>query len=163
MWQPDWALVSLWQGGSSLNWVKWRSADTADLHMLCPRPSILQLNTEGLTTSKISVIEQLTYKNKTFFIVPQQTHCTIAHKLVIPNFSLSGSVLSRKHGLATFVRERLEWSLVDQSLNQACPTFVVLWSTFTWGNLLWATNVFCDITISYCNVTNPLILINFMR
>jgi len=34
---------------------------------------------------------------------------------VIPNFSLVGSVLSRNHGLATFVQERLEWSLVDQS------------------------------------------------
>jgi len=54
--------------------------------MLCPRPSILQLNTEGITTNKISVIEQLAYKNKAFFIVLEQTHCTIAHKLVIPNF-----------------------------------------------------------------------------
>jgi len=32
-----------------------------------PRPSILQqLNTEVLTANKISVIEQLTYKNKAF-------------------------------------------------------------------------------------------------
>jgi len=34
---------------------------------------------------------------------------------VIPNFSLAGSVLSRSYGLATFVHERLELSLVDQS------------------------------------------------
>jgi len=39
---------------------------------------------------------------------------------------------------------------------QACPTFLVLRATFTRGNLLRATNVFCD-------VTNPLILISFMR
>ena len=38
---------------------------------------------------------------------------------MIPNFSLAGSVLSRKHGLATFVHERLEWSLVDQSSEQS--------------------------------------------
>jgi len=35
------------------------------------RPNILQLNTEGLTDNKISVIEQLAYKNKAFIIVFQ--------------------------------------------------------------------------------------------
>jgi len=80
-----------------------------------PRPNILQLNTEGLTADKISVIEQLTYKNKAFIIVLQETHCTTADKLVISNFSLGVSVLSRNHGLAIFVHERLEWSLVGQS------------------------------------------------
>jgi len=34
---------------------------------------------------------------------------------MIPNFAQAGSVLSRNHGLATFVQERLEWTLVDQS------------------------------------------------
>ena len=69
------------------------------------RPNLLQLNTEGLTADKISVIEQIACK----------THCTTADKLVIPNFSLAGSILSRNHCLVTFVHERLEWSLVDQS------------------------------------------------
>jgi len=36
-----------------------------------PRPNILQLNTEGLTENKISVIKQLAYKNKAFIIVLQ--------------------------------------------------------------------------------------------
>ena len=36
-------------------------------------------------------------------------------KLMIHNFALAGSVLSKNHGLATFVHERLEWSLVDQT------------------------------------------------
>jgi len=84
-----------------------------------PRPNILQLNTEGITANKTSVIEQLAYKNKVFIIVLQETHCTTADKLVIPNFSLAGSVLSRNHGLPTFVHERLEWSLVDQSPEQS--------------------------------------------
>ena len=79
------------------------------------RPNILQLNTEGLTANKISVIEQLAYKNKVVIIDLQETHCTTADKLVIPNFSRVGLVLSRNYGLATFVHERLEWSLVDQS------------------------------------------------
>jgi len=38
---------------------------------------------------------------------------------VIPNFSLAGSILSRNHGLATFVHKRLEWSLVHQSPEQS--------------------------------------------
>jgi len=80
-----------------------------------PRPSILQLITERLTASKISVIEQLAYKNKAFIIVLQETHWTTAYKLVIPNPWLSSSILSRNHSLATFVHGRLEWSLFDQS------------------------------------------------
>ena len=52
-------------------------------------------------------------------IILQETHCTTADKLVIPNFSRAGSVLSGNHGLATFVHERLEWSLVDQSTEQS--------------------------------------------
>ena len=83
------------------------------------RPNILQLNTEGLTADKISVIEQLVYKNKASIIVLQETHCTTAEKLVIPNFSLAGSILSRNHCLATFVHERLELSPVDQSPEQS--------------------------------------------
>ena len=59
------------------------------------RPNIFQLNTEGLTADKISVIEQLAYKNKAFIIVLQETHCTTADKLVIPNISPAGSFLSR--------------------------------------------------------------------
>ena len=85
----------------------------------CITPNRLQLNTEGLTAEKISVIEQLAYKNNSFVIVLQETHCTTADKLVIPNFSLAGSILSRNHGLATFVHERMEWSLVDQSPEQS--------------------------------------------
>jgi len=81
-----------------------------------PRPNILQLNTEGLTADHISV---LAYKNKAFIIVLQETHCTTADELVIPIFSLAGSVLSRNYGLATFVHERLERSLVDQSPEQS--------------------------------------------
>jgi len=41
-----------------------------------PRPNTLQLNTEGITANKTSVIEQLAYKNKAFIIVLQETHCT---------------------------------------------------------------------------------------
>jgi len=57
--------------------------------------------------------------NKSFIIVLQETYCTTADKLVIPNFSLAGSILSRKHGLVMFPHERLEWSLIDQSPEQS--------------------------------------------
>ena len=35
--------------------------------------------------------------------------------MVLPNYQLAGSSLSRKHGLATFVHERLRYTLLDQS------------------------------------------------
>ena len=38
---------------------------------------------------------------------------------MIPTFLPAGLILSRNHGLATFVHERLEWSLVDQSPEQS--------------------------------------------
>ena len=63
-----------------------------------PRRNILQLNTEGPTDTKISAIVQLAHKKKASIIVLQETHCTTAEKLVIPNFSLAGSILSRNHG-----------------------------------------------------------------
>ena len=83
------------------------------------RLNILQLNTEGLTADKLSVIEQLAYKNKAFIIVLQETHCATEDKLEIPNFALAGSILSRNHDLATFVHERLEWSPVNQFPEQS--------------------------------------------
>ena len=48
-------------------------------------------------------------------ILFQETHCTCADKLTISGFALAGSSLSRKHGLAMFVLDRLKWALVDQS------------------------------------------------
>ena len=43
----------------------------------------------------MSLIAQLEYKNKALIIVLKETPCTTADKLVIPKFSLAGSVLSR--------------------------------------------------------------------
>ena len=79
------------------------------------RPTILQLNIEGLTASKMTVLLQLAGKLEALVILLQETHCTSAEKLAIPNFDLAGSSLSRKHGLATFVHERLKWILFNQS------------------------------------------------
>jgi len=116
--QPPLLVLDVFSAG----WVGKRLAQGAAAEMLPKMISDLanlQLNIEGFTGNSISVIEQLAYKNKAFIIALQETHCTTGNKLVIHNFSLSGSVLSRKDGLATFVHERLEWSLVDQSPEQS--------------------------------------------
>ena len=69
------------------------------------RPTILQLNIEGLTASKMNVLHHLAMQSEALVILLQETHCTDAEKLVLPNYQLAGSSLSRKHGLATFVHE----------------------------------------------------------
>jgi len=71
-------------------------------------PRILKLNTKGPIASKISIIEQLAYKNKHGSSSFRKTHCTTASLLVVPNFSLAGSVPSKKRNLATCVHEHLE-------------------------------------------------------
>ena len=80
-----------------------------------PVPKVLQLNVEGLSASKICVINQLVTKHKVIVILLQETLCTNADQLVLQNFTLAGSVSSRKHGLATFVHKKLSWTLADQS------------------------------------------------
>ena len=87
------------------------------------RPTILQLNIEGLTASKMNVLHHLAMQSEAFVILLQETHCIDAEKLVLPNYQQAGSFLSRKHGLATFVHERLRYTLLDQSL----PTSEIEW------------------------------------
>ena len=87
------------------------------------RPTILQLNIEGLTASKMNVLHHLAMQSEALVILLQETHCTDAEKLVLPNYQLAGSSLSRNHGLATFVHERLRYMLLDQSP----PTSEIEW------------------------------------
>ena len=79
------------------------------------RLAILQLNIEGLTASKMNVVHDLALQFETLVILLQETHSTDAEKLVLPNFRLAGSSLSRKHVLATFVHERLRYTVLKQS------------------------------------------------
>ena len=78
-------------------------------------PAVLQLNIEGTTVSKISVVKHLAHKTKSLIIFFQETHCTCVDKLVIPNFALAGLIPSRKNTLATFFHESLSWTLASQS------------------------------------------------
>ena len=79
------------------------------------RPTILQLNIEGVTASRMNVLHHLAMQSEALVILLQETHCTDAEKLVLPNYQLAWYSLSRKHGLATFVHERLRYTLLDQS------------------------------------------------
>ena len=79
------------------------------------RPTILQLNIEGLTANKINVLHHPAMQSEALVFLLQETHCIDAEKLVLPNYQLAGFSLSRKHGLATFVHERLRYTLLDQS------------------------------------------------
>ena len=69
-------------------------------------PSILQLNIEGLTASKMNVLHHLATQLEAFVILLQETHC-----IVLSNYQLAGFSLKRKYGLATFVHEQLKWTL----------------------------------------------------
>ena len=48
------------------------------------RPTILQLNIEGLTASKMNVLHHLAMQSEALVILLQETHCTNAEKLVLP-------------------------------------------------------------------------------
>ena len=71
------------------------------------RTAILQLNTEGLTASKMSVFYHLASQCEALVIPLQETHCTSAQRLVLPDYQLPGFSLSRKHGLATLAHATL--------------------------------------------------------
>ena len=77
------------------------------------RPTILQLNIESLTASKMNVLHHLAMQSEALVNLLQETHCTDAEKLVLSNYQLAGS-LTRKHDLATFVHEQLRYTLLDQ-------------------------------------------------
>ena len=79
------------------------------------RPTILQLNIKGLIARKINVLHYFALQFEALVILLQETLCTNAEKLVLSSFQPAGSSLSRKHGIATFVDERLRYTLLDQS------------------------------------------------
>ena len=71
----------------------------------------------------MNVLHHLAMQSEALVILLQETHCTDAEKLVLPHYQLAGSSLSRKHGLATFVHERLRYTFLDQSP----PTSEIEW------------------------------------
>ena len=63
----------------------------------------------------MSVLYHLAAQRDALVILLQETHCTSAQRLVLPDYNLAGFSLSRKHGLAAFVHKRLRWALFVQS------------------------------------------------
>ena len=54
------------------------------------RPTILQLNIEGLTASNMNVLHQLAVLLEALVILLQKTLCTSSEKLILPSFTLAG-------------------------------------------------------------------------
>ena len=71
----------------------------------------------------MSVLYHLALQREALVILLQDTHCTSAQRLVLPDYQLAEFSLSRKHGLAMFVHERLKWTVFDRS----SPTLETEW------------------------------------
>ena len=63
----------------------------------------------------MNVLHHLAVQHEALVILLQETHFTSLEKLKLPSFALAGFSLSRKHGLARFVHERLKYTLLKQS------------------------------------------------
>ena len=63
----------------------------------------------------MNVLHYLGMQSEALVILLQETHCTDAEKLVLPNYQLAGFSLSRRHELVMFVHEQLRYTLLDQS------------------------------------------------
>ena len=75
------------------------------------RPVIPQLNIKGVTANQMNVLYYLSLKLKALVIVQQETYCINLKKLVLSDFQLARSSLCRKYGFATFVHERLKYTI----------------------------------------------------
>ena len=85
----------------------------------------------------MNVLYHLAAQREALVILIKKTHCTSAQRLVLLDYQLAGFSLNRKHGLATFVHERLKWTLstnihLHRSLNGCASTLMdIRQSTFT--------------------------------
>ena len=80
---------------------------------------ILQLNVEGLIASKLDIVERLATEHNVTIILLQETACQTVGKLIINNYELAGHTISRRHSLASFVRNNLSWKLSDSSVEDS--------------------------------------------
>ena len=63
----------------------------------------------------MNVFHHHAIQHEALVILLQKTQRTSLEKLIRPSFELAGFFLRRKHGLATFVHERLKYRLLKQS------------------------------------------------
>ena len=81
--------------------------------------AILQLNVEGLTTAKLDILEHVANNSKAIVILLQETHKESDSILKISGFTLAGQTKSKHHGLATFIRDDVQWTPIDQCREDA--------------------------------------------
>ena len=63
----------------------------------------------------MNVLHHLAVQHEALVILVQETNFTSSEKLILPSLAPAGFSLNRKHGLATFVREQLKYTLLKQS------------------------------------------------
>ena len=100
------------------------SRQTPSVGVIGDGVSVLQLNIEGLTGAKVSVLERIIGEHKPSVVLVQETHVQDISRLKIPGCSSAASTRSDTHGIATFVQHQLKWhelgtSDVDSSLEWA--------------------------------------------
>jgi len=76
---------------------------------------ILQINVEGWTAAKRELIQKMTREMKVTVVLVQETHQTMTDQLKLYGFTLAGHIPSEHHGIATFVRSSILFSLVGYS------------------------------------------------
>ena len=107
----------------------------------------------------MNVLHYLALRSEALVILLQETYFSDAEKLVLPSYQLAGSSLSRKHGLVTFVHERLRYKLLDQSP----PTSEIEWlcvdvDGYKIVNVYKPPQHDCDSWISQCFLTPVFVL-----
>ena len=86
--------------------------------------TVLQLNVEGLTKAKITIIEHILQTHKVTAILLQETHVSDSSRLKIPGFTLAACTESDIHGIATFIKNTAKWKQIDTSP----PDSTIEWS-----------------------------------
>jgi len=88
---------------------------------------ILQINVEGWTVAKQELIQKMTCEMKVTVVLIQETHRTMTDQLKLFGLTLASHIPREHHGIATFVRSSISFSLVGYS-NAGEPT---QWITIT--------------------------------
>ena len=76
---------------------------------------ILQINVEGWTSAKLEILRQITEKHFANRVFVQETHQTRQDQLKLCGFQLADCILNAHHGIATFVKNNLNFSHVGKS------------------------------------------------
>ena len=74
---------------------------------------LLQLNVEGITKAKISIISHLAVTYDATAILLQETHVDDANRLKIAGYDLAAHTNRPIYGTATFARNSSNWVYVD--------------------------------------------------